>query len=75
MLASSGSSSSSQKPKCAFCQKKLGLVNFSCRCGGLFCSVHRLDSDHKCSFDFRKENQSLLSTTLEKVVGRKVDVL
>jgi predicted nucleic acid binding AN1-type Zn finger protein len=48
---------------------------FGCRCGGSFCAQHRLDLDHNCSFDYQKENQKLLSTTLEKVVGRKVDML
>ena len=27
---------------CAICKKKLSILDFGCRCGNLYCSVHRL---------------------------------
>jgi hypothetical protein len=65
----------SSKAKCSFCSKKMGLVQFSCRCGGTFCLAHRSDIDHKCSFDYRAEGMKSLSTSLEKVIASKVDQL
>jgi predicted nucleic acid binding AN1-type Zn finger protein len=75
MLSTDSTQTKTTKMKCGYCSKKLGLIPFVCRCGGSFCAAHRLDIDHTCSFDYQKENRKLLSTTLEKVVGRKVDVL
>merc|ERR1719237_837900 len=33
-------------------KKKLGLTGFTCRCGGLFCSIHRYSDKHQCDFDY-----------------------
>merc|ERR1711963_1307758 len=30
-----------KKNRCLSCKKKVGLTGFTCRCGGLFCSIHR----------------------------------
>merc|ERR1711892_793480 len=30
-----------KKNRCIACKKKVGLTGFPCRCGGLFCSIHR----------------------------------
>ena len=50
-----------KKPRCAFegCKKKLSLINLelSCRCGKSFCALHRMPESHKCSFDFKNDNQ------------------
>ena len=40
-------------PRCATCKKKLGLTGFTCRCGGLFCSIHRYSDKHQCDFDYK----------------------
>ncbi|NP_001295610.1 zinc finger A20 and AN1 domain-containing stress-associated protein 8-like [Jatropha curcas] len=32
--------------RCATCRKRVGLTGFSCRCGNLFCSVHRYSDKH-----------------------------
>ena len=39
--------------RCSTCRKRVGLTGFSCRCGNLFCSVHRYTDKHECSFDYR----------------------
>ena len=50
-----------KKPRCAFegCKKKLSLITLelSCRCGESFCAVHRMPESHKCTFDYKNENQ------------------
>merc|ERR1711892_443650 len=42
-----------KKNRCLSCKKKLGLTGFTCRCGGLFCSIHRYSDKHECGFDYK----------------------
>ncbi|KAG6537160.1 hypothetical protein ZIOFF_002245 [Zingiber officinale] len=30
--------------RCLICRKRVGLTGFQCRCGDLFCKLHRIDS-------------------------------
>ena len=64
-----------KKNRCECCSKKLGLVNFQCKCGGVYCSEHRMSENHTCQYDYQAEYKKLLSTNLVKVVGTKVDVI
>ena len=42
-----------KKNRCGVCKKKVGLTGFTCRCGGLFCSIHRYSDKHQCDFDYK----------------------
>ena len=42
-----------KKNRCFVCKKKVGLTGFTCRCGGLFCSIHRYTDKHECTFDYK----------------------
>ncbi|XP_074562071.1 zinc finger A20 and AN1 domain-containing stress-associated protein 9-like [Curcuma longa] len=61
--------------RCAQCQKKIGLLGFTCRCGGAFCSSHRYSEAHECSIDYKaagrvvlaKENPVVMAKKLEKI--------
>ena len=64
-----------KKNRCPCCNKKLGLVSFTCRCGGNFCAEHRYDTAHNCNYDFQEEQKRKLSTDLVKVVGDKLNRL
>ena len=65
------------KIRCTFCNKKTGLINYSCDCGGIFCQKHRYTHTHncKCINDkkektkeiIKKDNPKMKSSTLEKV--------
>ncbi|MQL96364.1 hypothetical protein Taro_029039 [Colocasia esculenta] len=39
--------------RCDGCNKKVGLLGFECRCGGMFCGTHRHPEQHGCTFDYR----------------------
>ncbi|XP_044468376.1 zinc finger A20 and AN1 domain-containing stress-associated protein 8-like [Mangifera indica] len=39
--------------RCTSCRKRVGLTGFNCRCGNLFCAVHRYSDKHECPFDYR----------------------
>ena len=36
------------KEKCTFCNKKLKIVSYSCKCSGQFCDKHRYTHTHNC---------------------------
>ncbi|KAM9817191.1 AN1-type zinc finger protein 3 homolog [Neosynchiropus ocellatus] len=81
--ASSSSSSSSRsgskqrsRKRCHRCQTKLELVQQelgSCRCGYVFCMLHRLPEQHECMFDHlgRGRQEAVLKMVkLDRKVGR-----
>lgn len=82
LSSSSASSSSRSGPKqrnrkrCHRCQAKLELVQQelgSCRCGYVFCMLHRLPEQHECMFDHlgRGRQEAVLKMVkLDRKVGR-----
>ena len=77
---SSNSSSYSSSPKlkkkkknrCLVCNKKVGLLGFSCNCEGLYCAAHRHAEQHNCSYDFKRRGLNILEKNLTKVEADKV---
>ena len=65
----------SDKPRCLMCKKKLGLLGFTCRCGGAYCSLHRPDIEHKCTFDYSAEQKRQLSSLMIKIEAKKMEVI
>ncbi|XP_047969865.1 zinc finger A20 and AN1 domain-containing stress-associated protein 8-like [Salvia hispanica] len=69
---------SEPKPKegpsrCNTCRKRVGLTGFSCRCGNLFCSVHRYSDKHECPFDYRSAAQEAIAKANPLVKAEKLD--
>lgn len=67
-----GSPSKPKKRKCLKCKKKIGLTGFECRCGGLFCSIHRYANEHSCTFDYLAEGKKQLTKELPKSEVEKI---
>jgi len=42
------------------CKRVVGLLGFSCQCGGIYCGKHRMAEDHDCTFDFKKSGRKQL---------------
>ncbi|CAH8466333.1 unnamed protein product, partial [Heterobilharzia americana] len=59
------------RPRCAVCHKRVGLTGFSCRCGGLYCSLHRYSDAHNCSFDYRESGQEEIRRSNPQIVAKK----
>lgn len=58
---------------CMKCNKKLKLAcDFICRCGNIFCAMHRFHDQHNCSFDYRKEALEKLGKMNPKIVKDKI---
>ena len=63
--------------KCAFCKKKLSLINFDCKCHKVFCATHRYPESHNCVCieeikkdqieKLRKNNLSCVSEKINKL--------
>ncbi|OMO52599.1 Zinc finger, AN1-type [Corchorus olitorius] len=71
----SASVSAPPKPKnrCESCNKKVGLMGFSCRCGKLFCGTHRYPKEHSCNFDFKTLDRLVLAKENPLIKGDKLE--
>ncbi|VDL92938.1 unnamed protein product [Schistocephalus solidus] len=58
--------------RCLMCNKRVGLTGFSCRCGGLFCTLHRYSDAHDCSFNYRESGQADIRKANPQVVCSKI---
>lgn len=61
--------------KCWKCTRKLGLQGFQCKCKYYFCANHRYNDRHDCTFDYRNNQKTILTGTLEKVEKAKIEEL
>ncbi|CAL4087161.1 unnamed protein product [Meganyctiphanes norvegica] len=61
-----------KKNKCHMCKKKVGLTGFTCRCGGLYCSVHRYSNEHQCTFDYREHGAEEIRRNNPVIKGEKI---
>ncbi|KNA12272.1 hypothetical protein SOVF_127440 [Spinacia oleracea] len=63
-----------RKNRCECCNKKVGLLGFTCKCGSTFCGPHRYPEEHKCTFGHKlagkvaiaKENPLVVPDKLQK---------
>ncbi|VDO05153.1 unnamed protein product [Rodentolepis nana] len=63
----------SKHPRCLMCNKRVGLTGFTCRCGGLFCTVHRYSDAHQCQFDYRESGQADIRKANPQVISSKIN--
>ncbi|XP_060917106.1 AN1-type zinc finger protein 5-like [Labrus mixtus] len=64
-----------QKPKknrCFMCRKKVGLTGFGCRCGNIFCGIHRYSDKHNCPYDYKAEAADKIRKENPVVVADKI---
>ena len=48
------------------------FLGFTCRCGGLFCSIHRYSDKHECNFDYKELGAEEIRKNNPTVVAKKV---
>ncbi|KAL1007487.1 hypothetical protein UPYG_G00087460 [Umbra pygmaea] len=61
-----------KKNRCFACRKKLGLTGFDCRCGNVFCGMHRYSDIHNCTFDYKADAAEKIRKANPVVVGEKI---
>jgi predicted nucleic acid binding AN1-type Zn finger protein len=58
--------------RCFGCKKKVGLLGFKCRCGFVFCSMHRIAEAHNCTYDYKAANRAKLEEQNPQIVSSKL---
>lgn len=51
--------------RCDQCKKKLGIMEYKCKCEKLFCISHLYFKEHNCTYDYKTEGITLLKTQIE----------
>ncbi|XWS35494.1 hypothetical protein CRYUN_Cryun20dG0002200 [Craigia yunnanensis] len=59
--------------KCTTCNKRVGLTGFTCRCGGLFCAVHRYSDKHDCPYNYHCAARDAIAKANPVVKASKLD--
>ncbi|XP_021461153.2 AN1-type zinc finger protein 5 [Oncorhynchus mykiss] len=67
-----GDTPNPKKNRCFMCRKRLGLTGFDCRCGNLFCGVHRYSDKHNCPYDYKAEAAAKIRKENPVVVADKI---
>ncbi|XP_022154106.1 zinc finger A20 and AN1 domain-containing stress-associated protein 4-like [Momordica charantia] len=76
VVVSAGSSEAKPKNgprRCNSCNKRVGLMGFDCRCGNIFCAIHRYSDKHDCPFDYRTSAQDAIAKANPIVKAEKLD--
>lgn len=60
------------RKRCFECRKKVGLTGSECRCGYVFCGLHRYPEEHKCDFDFHKLAKTHVCKKANAAVADKI---
>ena len=62
------------KEKCSFCNKKLKLISYTCKCDGQFCDKHRYTHTHDCKSLNKKidESKELIKNNNPLMIHSKV---
>lgn len=55
----------SSRVRCEACHKKLGLMEYTCKCERRFCISHLPPQEHKCTFDFKKEAEKKIQAQMD----------
>ncbi|KAK0425808.1 hypothetical protein QR680_009397 [Steinernema hermaphroditum] len=58
--------------RCHTCNKRVGLTGFQCRCGGMYCSTHRYDTAHDCTFDYKSMEREEIRKNNPIVAAQKI---
>ncbi|KAK3514513.1 hypothetical protein QTP70_018654 [Hemibagrus guttatus] len=71
-MAKSPDSGKPKKNRCFTCRKRVGLTGFDCRCGQLFCGIHRYSDKHNCTYDYKAEAAAKIRKENPVVVADKI---
>jgi hypothetical protein len=58
--------------RCFNCKKKLGVMEFECKCKNKYCMTCLQPEKHNCIYDYKTEGIASLKKKLEKVAGTKI---
>ena len=69
------SETKSKSNRCAFCEcnKKLKLTDLVCKCGYIYCSIHRLPEQHECKYSYKENFDKQKEIDKMKCISDKID--
>ncbi|MCL7037028.1 hypothetical protein MKW94_027867 [Papaver nudicaule] len=50
-----------KKKRCSTCNKTVKLLGFGCRCGNLYCGMHRYPEKHACTYDYKSVGRDTIA--------------
>ncbi|KAI3985456.1 hypothetical protein MKX01_033770 [Papaver californicum] len=62
-----------KKNKCCSCNKKVRLTAIKCKCGPVFCSIHRYPEKHSCEFDYKGAGKEAIAKLNPQVKADKIE--
>tara|TARA_B100001094_G_C17697774_1_gene561208 strand:+ start:127 stop:384 length:258 start_codon:yes stop_codon:yes gene_type:complete len=54
------------------CRKKIKITDYTCKCGNVYCKIHKLPEDHECNYDYREIGLKNKKIEEMKCVSNKV---
>lgn len=57
--------------RCTHCKKKLGVLEYKCKCGNVYCITHLHAETHSCTYDYKEEGKTLIKKQID--VGKLVE--
>jgi len=64
---------SKKKNRCINCNKKIGLIPFSCKCGNVYCAKCRYPEQHNCTFDWIKDGKEKILKENPQIINSKLN--
>ena len=61
--------------RCAQCKKRVGSFGITCKCGNLYCGIHRYASEHNCTWDYRSEQCKIIREGNPDMSFKKIDTI
>ncbi|KAJ7529105.1 hypothetical protein O6H91_15G034100 [Diphasiastrum complanatum] len=58
--------------RCFSCRKRIGLTGFKCRCGDVFCALHRYSEKHSCTFDYKTAGRDAIAKANPLIKAEKI---
>lgn len=72
-LGGSGEPKPEGPKRCIRCKKRVGLTGFNCKCGNLYCAVHRYSDKHDCPYDYRTAGRDAIAKANPVVKAEKLE--
>ena len=63
------------KKRCNKCNKKLSMINFTCKCGFTFCIKHQLPHNHNCTYNYKKDLKQKITINNPKMNKKMISVI
>jgi len=65
-------STKKKKNRCLKCSKNVRLNGITCKCKGLFCSIHRYTDKHECTYDWKADGAEEIARNNPLIIGKKI---